>query len=63
MNMSHDDIGDIIDNLGADAQRFAGKTILVSGGAGFLGRHIIATFRRLNRDVLSRPCKVISADN
>jgi UDP-glucuronate decarboxylase len=63
MDRSHDDIGDIIDNLGADAQRFAGKTILVSGGAGFLGRHIIATFRRLNKDVLDRPCKVISADN
>ncbi len=59
----HDDIESIIANLGADVQRFAGKTILLSGGAGFLGRHFIAVFRRLNRDVLTKPCKVISADN
>ena len=59
----HDDVKDIVDNLGADAHRFSGKTILLSGGAGFLGRHFIATFRRLNKDVLSKPCKIISADN
>ena len=61
--MLHDDVKDIIDNLGEDAHRFAGKTILLSGGAGFLGRHFIAVFRRLNKDVLAKPCKVISADN
>jgi UDP-glucuronate decarboxylase len=59
----NDDIQRILDNLGADVQRFAGKTVLVSGGAGFLGRHFIALFRQLNRGVLSTPCKVISADN
>jgi len=62
-NLMHDDVNEIVENLGADAQRFAGKTLLLSGGAGFLGRHFIALFRRLNRDVLDRPCKVISADN
>ena len=61
--MLHDDVKDIIDNLGADAHRFSGKTVLLSGGAGFLGRHFIAVFRRLNKDVLAKPCKVISADN
>jgi UDP-glucuronate decarboxylase len=59
----HDDGSDIIENLGADAQRFSGKTVLLSGGAGFLGRHFIAVFRRLNKDVLSKPCRIISADN
>ena len=58
-----DEVQTIIENLGADAHRFSGKTILLSGGAGFLGRHFIAVFRRLNRDVLDKPCKVISADN
>lgn len=58
-----DDVAEIIQGLGAQAERFAGKTILISGGAGFLGRHFIALFRRLNKDVLSKPCKVISADN
>jgi UDP-glucuronate decarboxylase len=58
-----DDISIIIENLGADVQRFAGKTVLLSGGAGFLGRHFISVFRRLNQEVLPKPCKVISADN
>ena len=58
-----DDVQTIIENLGDDAQRFAGKTLLIAGGAGFLGRHFIAVFRRLNKDVLSKPCKIISADN
>jgi UDP-glucuronate decarboxylase len=58
-----DDIAAIVQNLGPDAHRFAGKTILLSGGAGFLGRHFIAVFRRLNEEVLDKPCKVISADN
>jgi UDP-glucuronate decarboxylase len=53
----------IIRNLGEDAQRFSGKTILLCGGAGFLGRHFISVFRRLNKEVLTKPCKVISADN
>ena len=45
--------------IGEDVHRFAGKTVLISGGAGFLGRHFIAFFERLNSDVLSKPCKVI----
>jgi UDP-glucuronate decarboxylase len=58
-----DDVKTIIENLGRDAERFAGKTVLISGGAGFLGRHFISVFRGLNKDVLSKPCKIISADN
>ena len=58
----HDDDA-IIKNLSADVHRFSGKTILLCGGAGFLGRHFISVFRRLNKEVLSKPCKVISADN
>jgi UDP-glucuronate decarboxylase len=58
-----DDVRETIETLGEDVQRFSGKTILLSGGAGFLGRHFIALFERLNSDVLLKPCKVISADN
>jgi UDP-glucuronate decarboxylase len=61
--MMQDDIKQIVANLGPDAHRFSGKTILLSGGAGFLGRHFIAVFRHLNKNVLATPCKVISADN
>lgn len=58
-----DDVAEMIDMLGADVQRFAGKTILLSGGAGFLGRHITALVKRLNAEVLSAPCTLISVDN
>jgi UDP-glucuronate decarboxylase len=57
------DIDRVIANLGREAERFAGKTILVAGGAGFLGRHFIGVFRRLNAGVLSKPCRIISVDN
>jgi UDP-glucuronate decarboxylase len=63
LNFVRDDVTKIVQNLGTDAYRFAGKTILLAGGAGFLGRYFISVFRRLNKDVLSKPCKVISADN
>lgn len=53
----------VVESLGSDAHRFSGKTVLISGGAGFLGRHFIAVFRCLNDGILERPCKVISADN
>jgi UDP-glucuronate decarboxylase len=62
-DLTSEDTDRIVKNLGADAQRFAGKTVLLSGGAGFLGRHFLATFRRLNEGVLTQPCKVISVDN
>lgn len=48
--------------LGPDAQRFAGKTILLTGGNGFLGRHFIEFFREFNEGHLN-PARVISVDN
>ena len=53
----------IISNIGEDVHQFAGKTVLIAGGAGFLGRHFITVFRQLNETVLAKPCKVISVDN
>jgi len=58
-----DDLIEMTTYLGREVQRFAGKTVLISGGAGFLGRHFVALFRHLNRNVLKEPCKVISVDN
>jgi UDP-glucuronate decarboxylase len=62
-DIKYEDVETIIENLGPDAHRFSGKTVLLSGGAGFLGRHFISVFRKLNKDVLAKPVKVISADN
>ena len=58
-----DDTAEIIKKLGRDVSRFSGKTILLSGGAGFLGRHITALIKRLNAEVLEEPCTLISVDN
>lgn len=53
----------IVERLGADAKRFSGKTVLLAGGAGFLGKHFLKVFHRLNETVLETPCSVISVDN
>jgi len=56
------DIDEIVSNLGEAAKAFSGKTVMMTGGLGFLGRYFGAVFDRLNRD-LDRPCKVILLDN
>ena len=57
------DIREIATRLGEDAKRFAGSTVLLCGGAGFLGRHFTALFAHLNERVLSRACRVLVCDN
>ena len=49
--------------LAKEAPKLAGKTVLMSGGAGFLGSYFINTFRFLNTHTLKKPCRVISLDN
>jgi UDP-glucuronate decarboxylase len=61
--LASEDVRAISRHLGADAHRFSGKTILLAGGAGFLGRHFVSFFRHLNSEVLEKPCKVLCADN
>ena len=35
------DFDEIIKGLGTEAQKFAGKTVLLTGGRGFLGRYFV----------------------
>ena len=57
------DIREIATRLGEDAKRFAGTTVLLCGGAGFLGRYFTSVFAYLNARVLRQRCRVIVCDN
>lgn len=62
-NIIQEDVRMIIQNLGKEAKRLSGKTLLISGGAGFLGKYFLRTFQYLNSHVLDKPGRVISVDN
>ena len=54
----------VLVELGPLNQRFAGKTILLTGAAGFLGSHFIHYFLTLNDSWLrDRPCRLIAWDS
>ena len=57
------EVQEITRGLGADVHKFTGKTILMSGGSGFLGRYFQTFFHHINQTVLKKPCKLISIDN
>lgn len=57
------DIKEIIANLKEVAHDFSGKTVLLTGGRGFLGRYFMEIFDCLNKNVLTEPCKLIAIDN
>lgn len=57
------DIAEIVDRLGIDAKQLSGKTILLTGGRGFLGRYFTEIFSLLNETVLDKPIKIIVLDN
>ena len=46
----NEDIRTIGALLGASADALAGKTVLITGGGGFLGRYLVATLVALNRE-------------
>lgn len=57
------DLNKLANDLTDDVKAISGKTILISGGAGFIGSYLVATLFKLNRLVLTKPCRVISIDN
>jgi UDP-glucuronate decarboxylase len=54
---------EIAQNLGAIAREFAGKTLLLTGARGFLGRYFMEVFAHLNAHVLEKPLKVVGFDS
>ena len=57
------DLTEIVSRLGEEAKQFAGKTIILTGGRGFLGRYFLNVFAALNANVLEAPVRLIVLDN
>lgn len=57
-----EDLNSIVASLGNEANALEGKTLLISGGAGFLGSYFVGTIHLLNRR-FTKPCRVIVIDN
>ena len=57
------DINRIVGLIRKEAGELEGKTVLISGGSGFLGSYFLGVFERLNEKVLKKPCRVVSIDN
>ena len=58
-----EDIEDIAKNIEKECRKLSGKTLLITGGAGFLGNYLISVIDYLNKNVLEKPCRIISVDN
>ncbi len=58
-----EDAAEVAERLGPAVQEFEGKTILLTGAAGFLGRHFRDVFTHINNHLLARPARVVGIDN
>jgi UDP-glucuronate decarboxylase len=58
-----DDICEIINHIKIYSHDFSGKTVLLSGRGGFIGRYLVEIFRRLNAGILNKPVHLIILDN
>lgn len=62
-NIVKKDIRDIVKRIKKEATLLEEKTLLISGGSGFLGSYFIGLILELNKNVLKKPCRVVSIDN
>lgn len=46
-----------------DAKVLSSKTLVITGGSGFLGKYFLNTIWYLNKNILQKPCRVITIDN
>ncbi len=59
-----EDIAEVARELEPYYAKLSGKTILIAGGAGFLGRYLVSTLMHLNDEgLLPAPCRVVVVDN
>lgn len=57
------DLQEICNKSSLLGKYFEGKTILITGGRGFLGRNFIEVFNYLNENYFSKPAELIILDN
>ncbi|MBI2144966.1 NAD-dependent epimerase/dehydratase family protein [Candidatus Woesearchaeota archaeon] len=57
-----EDLNVIAESIREEAKLLEGRTVLITGGSGFIGSYVVAVIDLLNRKHFSRPCKVISLD-
>ena len=57
------DIDQIVERIVPEAQAFAGRTVLLTGGRGFLGRYFMEVFAALNDRILDDPVQLVAMDN
>ncbi len=57
------DLKKIVETIKDEALALEGKTILISGGSGFIGSYINAVLYLLNKRFFKKKCRVISIDN
>lgn len=58
-----EDIQNIVRSIAKEVGVLQGKTLLISGGAGFIGRYIVGTIHYLNTHSFTKPCTVYCIDN
>ena len=61
--MLQTDIKEIAFGVESLSDKLSGKTVLIPGRRGFLGRYFIETFNFLNKNILVKPIKTIALDN
>lgn len=57
------DIEEIGKRLSNESDLLSGKTLLMSGGRGFLGRYFTDVLEWMNKNSLEKPCRLIILDN
>ncbi len=57
------DIKQIVENLRDISNYFSDKTILLTGGRGFLGRYFMEIFNEINKNVLEKKLNLVVLDN
>ena len=64
MKLPENDLKEIVNGIGlGNLLQFSDKTILITGGMGFLGRWIIETLEYANWQIFKEPCKIVVIDN